>query len=298
MKVGYPCINWSIDCRGNKTFRLKSYSEENLIDIVENNLNCLEEMLRFNIKNDMLFFRITSELVPFASHEINKFDWQSYFEDKFKRISKIIDENNIRISMHPDQFIVLNSNKEKVVDNSIAELNYHADVLDLLNLDASHKIQLHVGGVYGEKQRSKERFVERYKRLDNKIKRRLVIENDDTSYTLRDCLEINDNCGIPVLFDNFHHQVNDSGEVLNEALELISKTWRERDGIPMVDYSSQEPGEKDGRHAETIDIEDFKRFISGSKPVDFDVMLEIKDKEKSAKKALKILRKDNRFYED
>ncbi|MFW6196467.1 MAG: UV DNA damage repair endonuclease UvsE [Thermoplasmatota archaeon] len=296
MKIGYPCINWSMDCSGNKTFRLKSYSEERLLDTVENNLDCLEAMLIYNVDHDMLFFRITSELVPFASHEVNEFDWQSCFEDRFDEIGGLIDENHMRISMHPDQFIVLNSNKDDVVKRSIAELDYHADVLDLLNLDRTHKIQLHVGGVYGDKEKSKRRFVKRYNDLDEKIRERLVIENDDTSYTLSDCLEINEICGVPVLFDNFHHRVNNSGEELNEAMSLVSETWGEGNGIPMVDYSSQEKNEREGKHAETIDEEDFQKFISNSRPYDFDIMLEIKDKERSAKKAVKIIREDNRFF--
>jgi len=298
MKIGYPCINWSMDCRGNKTFRLKSYSEERLIDTVENNLDCLEEMLRYNIEHDMLFFRITSDLVPFASHKINEFDWQSYFEERFGEIGKLINKNDIRISMHPDQFIVLNSTKDDVVERSIAELDYHADVLDLLGLDSTHKIQLHVGGVYGDKRKSKDRFVRRYEQLDEKIKKRLVIENDDKSYTLKDCLDINEMCGIPILFDTFHHQVNNSGEEISEALGMVSKTWDKKDGLPMIDYSSQEPDEKDGKHAESVDEEDFREFINSSKPYDFDMMLEIKDKEKSALKAVKILKKDSRFFKN
>ena len=298
MKIGYPCINWSMDCRGNKTFRLKSYSEERLIETVNNNLDCLEEMLKYNIEYDMLFFRITSDLVPFASHQINEFDWQSHFEERFDEIGRLINEKNIRISMHPDQFIVLNSNKDDVVKRSIAELDYHADVLDLLNLDRTHKIQLHVGGVYGDKEKSKDRFVRRYEELDENIKKRLVIENDDTSYTLKDCLDINKRCGIPVLFDTFHHQVNNSGEEIDEALGSISKTWDDSDGLPMLDYSSQEPDEKEGKHAETIGEDDFKKFIKKSRSYDFDIMLEIKDKEKSAKKAVEIIREDSRFFEN
>ncbi len=197
--------------------------------------------------------------------------------------------------MHPDQFIVLNSTKDDVVERSIAELDYHADVLDLLGLDSTHKIQLHVGGVYGDKKKSKDRFVRRYEQLDVKIKKRLVIENDDTSYTLKDCLDINNMCGIPVLFDTFHHQVNDSGEEISEALELVSKTWDEKDGLPMIDYSSQEPDEKEGKHAESIDEDDFRKFIKTSRPYDFDMMLEIKDKEKSALKAVDIISSDDRF---
>jgi UV DNA damage endonuclease len=101
---------------------------------------------------------------------------------------------------------------------------------------------------------------------------------------------------IPVLFDHFHHQVNDSGEDLKEALAASSKTWKKNDGIPMIDYSSQELNEKPGKHVESIDIQDFNDFIENSKPYDFDIMLEIKDKEKSALKAVNIVKDDVRFY--
>ena len=298
MRVGYPCINRTLECSGNKTFRLASYSEKRLIDTVDNNLRCLQKMLEFNVEHGIFFFRITSDLVPFASHEINEYDWQGYFRDLFEDIGDLIQQNKIRISMHPDQFIVLNSNKERVWRNSVSELDYHADVLDAMRLPLSAKIQLHVGGVYGDKDKSMERFVSRYEGLDKKIKRRLVIENDDVSYTLSDCLEISWSCGVPILYDHFHHQVNNSGESLEVAMEEVSKTWGKRDGIPMVDYSSQQEGEKSGKHAESIDIEDFRSFIEGSKPYDFDVMLEIKDKEKSALKAVEELKRDERFYDD
>ncbi len=295
MRVGYPCINRTVECRGNKTFRLDSYSEERLIETVENNLNCLQRMLEFNVERDILFFRIISDLVPFASHEINDYDWQGHFDERFLDLGRYIKENGIRISMHPDQFIVLNSDKERVWRNSVSELEYHADVLDSMGLPDSAKIQLHVGGVYGDKKKSMDRFVSRYERLEEKMKRRLVIENDDVSYSLKNCLEINQGCGVPVLYDHLHHRVNDSGETLQEALEKVSKTWEKEDGIPMVDYSSQEPGGKRGKHVETIDMDDFKGFIEGSRPHDFDVMLEIKDKEKSALKAVRRLREDKRF---
>ncbi|MFW6047893.1 MAG: UV DNA damage repair endonuclease UvsE [Candidatus Natronoplasma sp.] len=296
MKVGYPCINRSVECRGNKTFRLKSYSKDRLIETVQNNLDCLQEMLKFNIEHDMYFFRITSDLIPFASHEVNDYDWQAHFKDEFQKIGKLIRKNDIRISMHPDQFIVLNSKKEDVVKGSIEELRYHADVLDLLGLDSTAKIQLHVGGVYGDKAESKKRFVERFQKLDEKIKRRLVIENDDTSYSVNDCLDIHQNCGVTVLFDNLHHRVNSSGEGQEKALEKSNKTWSKKDGIPMVDYSSQENRKVEGKHAETIDKNDFKDFIERSRPHDFDLMLEIKDKEESALKAVDILSNDERFY--
>ena len=84
MKIGYPCINESMDCTPNTTFRLSNYSEQNLIKKVENNLQCLKEILHYNVLNNLLFFRISSDLVPFASHPICKFAWQQHFKKDFK----------------------------------------------------------------------------------------------------------------------------------------------------------------------------------------------------------------------
>jgi len=295
MKIGYPCINWTIGCKGDRTFRLKSYSEERLIETVENNLDCLTKMLKYNIDNNLLFFRITSDLVPFASHPICKFNWQKYFKNKFKEIGEIIKENNIRISMHPDQFIVLNSIKTDVVKRSIAELYYHTEILDLMKLEKTSKIQLHAGGAYANKKESLIRFAENFKKLDRKIKDRLVIENDDRIFSFQDCLFLHSKTDIPLLFDVFHHSILNNKESIKNILEKQNKTWKNIDGIPMVDYSSQKPGFRDGSHAEKIDLKDFGSFLKQSKPYDFDIMLEIKDKENSAKKALKIVEKDKRF---
>ena len=89
MKLGYPCINWTIGCKGDRTFRLKSYSDDRLIETVQNNLDCLHQMLRFNVEKNLLFFRITSDLIPFASHPICTFNWQDHFKKDFKRIGNI-----------------------------------------------------------------------------------------------------------------------------------------------------------------------------------------------------------------
>jgi len=295
MKIGYPCINWTIGCKGDRTFRLRSYSEERLIETVGNNLDCLVRMLRFNVSNGILFFRITSDLVPFASHPVCKFDWRGYFKRDFEKIGDLVRACGLRISMHPDQFALINSVDDKVFENSVNELIYHARVLDSMGLDTSAKIQIHVGGVYGDKEKSMKRFVDRFEKLDQVIRRRLVLENDDKLYRLKDCLEINAETGIPVLFDSFHHGVNNCGETVKEAFELFSETWRRKDGIPMVDYSSPRTGNLRARHAESIDLKHFRSFLEETKPVDFDVMLEIKDKEKSAIEAVRVASEDSRF---
>ncbi len=289
MKVGYPCVNRTLDCTCSGTLRLASYSDSKLAEKIETNLACLKRILEFNAEKGILFFRISSDLIPFASHEVNDYPWEEKFKDKFTDIGRFIRENHIRISMHPDQFIVLNSKKENVYLRSVRELHYHAGILNLLGLDSTAKFQVHVGGVYGEKEKSKKRFAERYSDLDDDIRERLVIENDDRSYTVRNCLDIHDMTGISVLFDYFHHVLNNDDEDLERILNEVSKTWKNGDGIPMVDYSSQLPGQRTGRHAEHLDSHDFRNFLKKTESYDFDIMLEIKDKERSAMAALEIL---------
>jgi len=97
-------------------------------------------------------------------------------------------------------------------------------------------------------------------------------------------LVINRLTGIPVLFDFFHHGLLNQGETITEGLKLASMTWKDDDGVILTDYSSQEPGARRGKHAETVDLQDFSRLMKQAKDYDFDLMLEIKDKEKSALK--------------
>jgi len=197
--------------------------------------------------------------------------------------------------MHPGQYTALNSQDHGILSRSIKELSYHAVVLDALDLDASAKIQMHVGGIYGDKNKSIQRFIERYRTLDEALKRRLVIENDDRSYTVDDCMRIYRETGVPVLFDAFHHELNHSGSSGANALAEITKTWQEHDGIPMVDYSSHRSGGLKVSHTESIDSSHFECFLAATQPYDVDIMLEIKDKETSALKAVEIARKDKRF---
>ncbi len=295
MKIGYPCINRSIGCISSATFRLRSYSRELLLAKAKSNLDCLAEILKYNLENNIYFFRISSDLVPFASHPICRDNWQEAFKDKFREIGRFIKSHNFRISMHPDQFTLINSIDESIFERSIKELSYHAAILNLLGLGQSAKIQIHVGGTYNDKEKSIQRFVQRYKKLPKPVKERLSIENDEKSYAVKDCLAISREVKIPVVFDFYHHQLHNKGEPLEIILENVSKTWQEKDGLPIVDYSSIHHSQKRGRHAESIDREDFKNFLNKSKPYDFDLMLEIKDKEKSADQAVKIVRPDPRF---
>ena len=295
MRIGYPCINRSIGCTASRTFRLASWSEERMRETVSGNLACLEKILSYNLVHGMLFFRITSDLVPFASHPVCTFPWQEEYAGVFEKIGSYIRQHGFRISMHPDQFVLLNAPDKGVLRRSIDDLGYQVQVLDLMGLDRSAKVQIHVGGVYGDKPAGIERFVHQYDLLEAAIRERLVIENDERLYSLSDCLAIHERTGIPVIADTFHHSLLNNGEQFFSLFNQVGKTWKNNDGIPMIDYSSQEPGKRVGAHAMHIVAEDFRQFLKETLPADFDIMLEIKDKEKSALGALTIAHHDPRL---
>lgn len=278
INLGYACINTTINCTSNKTFRLKSYSEERLKETIELNLECLEKIIEWNNENEIKFFRIGSGLIPFASHEICKFNWQEFYKEKFKKIGEKIKKYSIRVSMHPDQFVVINSPNEKIVEKSIKEIEYHCDVLDLIGIKGEGKITLHVGGMYGNKEEAIERFISNYNKLSKRVKERIVVENDDKMYTIDDCLYINERCGIPVVFDWFHHKCN---PVKKLNYERIIKTWKKKDGNPIFHYSEQLKEGRKGSHSHTINVKEYKKFEKEIKKYNVDVMLEVKDKEKS-----------------
>ena len=291
MKIGYPCVNEAMDCSAANTFRLASYSEERLVAAVAANLVCLRRMLEWNVAQGLLFFRMGSGIVPFGSHEINTFPWQTYFAADFRSVGDYIKANNLRVSFHPDQFVVLNSPSAEIVQRSIQELVYQGSMLDLMGLDSTAKLQIHVGGLYGDRELAISRFAQVHATLPAAVRVRVVVENDDRLFPLRDCLALHRLTGVPILFDNFHHECLNHGEPMAEALRLAAGTWHPvADGVPMMDYSSQALGERKGKHTDDLVDEQFAAFLDQLHGLDFDLMLEIKNKEVSALRAVVQLR--------
>ena len=160
-----------------------------------------------------------------------------------------------------------------------------------MELDNTAKIQIHVGGTYDDKISSLDRFIKNYNTLlSDEVRSRMAIENDDYRFSLNDCLKIHDKTNVPVLLDVFHHECKNDGQSVQMPLVLLDHTWeKNRDGVLMIDYSNQEPNFRKGKHANTLDEIKFKNFIFSTIDFSYDLMLEIKDKEKSATRARQIL---------
>ncbi|GAB6099328.1 UV DNA damage repair endonuclease UvsE [Halanaerocella petrolearia] len=292
MELGYACLNCSLeDCKPNRRTTvgyLKKLDSEGqlakLNSLLRENLTNTLRILKFNIAHNVNLYRLSSDIVPLATHPITKdWDYITTGKEQFIEIGEFIKSNNLRVSMHPGQYTVLNSNKEDVVDRAIADLEYHSQVLQAMKLDTKHKLILHIGGVYGDKESAIARFKENFNRLSSDVKKRLVIENDDKSYQATELLKIAQDLNIPMVFDIHHFNCNHSSdEELEELIPDIFATWE--DEKPKMHFSSPKSEDKYASHADNINAHDFKKFIDLVTDItdkDFDIMLECKNKDKA-----------------
>ena len=290
MSIGYACIALGVQNTGFSRCSLKYASVDKIREVISTNLFALSNVIDYNIKNGIMLFRISSDIIPFGSHPVNTIDWQTAYKEELIEIGRKIISSGMRVSMHPGQYTVLNSNNPKVVENSILDLEYHAAFLDELGVGSKSKIIIHVGGIYGDKNNSIKVFLSNYSRLQENIKKRLVLENDDKSYNIEDVLSISNEIGIPVIFDNLHHKLNNLESEHSDTfwIRQCAKTWKEKDGRQKIHYSQQKPGVANGAHSETILIDKFKKFYNEiiQEGLDCDIMLEVKDKNLSAVKCI------------
>lgn len=290
MSIGYACINLSIPGVKMATCTLKNATSDALLNLIKSNIEALDLILDYNLQNGIKLFRISSDVIPFGSHPVNTLNWWDIFSDKLQKIGYKALSNGMRLSMHPGQYTVLNSPNPVVVMRAIDDLKYHTKVLDAMGLSQQHKIVLHIGGVYGEKDAAMNRFMQQYRRLDQNIKKRLVIENDDDRFTISDALSIGINEGIPVVFDTLHHQVNPDHSLKDlEWVHACASTWKPDDGKQKIHYSQQNVGKKPGSHSDTIEASEFLTFYNRLHNQDLDIMLEVKDKNLSAIKCIRAI---------
>ena len=262
MAIGYACLVVGVEGTELRRCILKNASEDNLRKIILNNLSALNHMIDYNVKNHIKLFRISSDIIPFGSHPVNQILWWEDYQEKLSGLGQKIEKAGIRVSMHPGQYTVLNSPNASVVANAIKELEYHERFLSSLGMSEDSKLILHIWGVYGDKKKAMDLFIENYCILTDPIKKRLVIENDDRNYNIEETLSISKEIGIPVVFDNLHHKLNPPSQKLSdrEWIDSCSQTWSKHDGIQKIHYSQQKEGAKPGNHSDTIDTVEFLRY--------------------------------------
>jgi UV DNA damage endonuclease len=290
IRIGYACINTTLPS-SNRTCRLKNATPQRILELASANVEALQPILEWNVTRGIELFRLSSDIIPFGSHSANTVPWWRLLKPQFERLGAFIGKNRLRVSMHPGQFTVLNSPRREVIENSIKELEYHTALLEALGVDYSHKIVIHLGGIYEDKSGSLQRFIETCRSLDRRIKARLVIENDERCYTIADALSASKAIGVPVVFDVFHHVWNPSLQQhsLRTIIERAAETWRKRDGRVKIHYSNQWRGAPPGTHSKSISARQFLKFYQEIRDLELDIMLEVKDKQESTLKLMRLL---------
>ncbi|MCY6355016.1 UV DNA damage repair endonuclease UvsE [Clostridium sp. ZS2-4] len=283
-----------------KTYSKLSFKEEQLNKLKKvtlSNLNDLYKILQYNIKNQIHFYRITSALIPLANHpEVEDWDYRKIFNKDFQALGKLIKENNLRVDTHPDQFNVINSVNENVVENTKQNLWFHVHLFQDMNYELG-KMVIHIGSGQGGKEKAMNRFINNFNKFPKEITEKLILENDDKTFTANDVLTICKTLNIPMVLDAHHHICNNDNEPLSHILENILNTWDKDILPPKVHFSSPKNGEKDRKHADYINAEDFIKFIDECKVFnkDLDVMIEAKQKDLALYKLvedIKELKKD------
>lgn len=294
LRIGYACLSVGEPLLSYRTLTQKYLTKERLYEVIAANLATLKRHIIYNFEHGIFVFRITSDLIPFGSSPLNHYPWEEDFKSVFNEIAALISMYKIRISMHPGQYTILNSPHERVVEASIRDLTYHQKVLSLLGATSEHKMILHIGGIYGDKEAAVKRFIAQYLRLSPAIKAHLVIENDDHFYDLKTVLEISYETGAPVIFDVFHHEVLPSlpGVDTKTLLELVRATWQKKDGRMKIHYSQPDLAKRGGAHSQTIAASSFLDTFHPFIDEEIDIMLEVKDKNLSAIKCTHLLAKN------
>jgi len=310
MNIGYACINMQLSypqkyggqekgvlpiTTGRSMIR-RTFDSKGIVYASEKTLsNCsdLEKIVKWNINNGYKFFRVTSNLAPWKSEY--RWDEMPDIEQIRKHLwsaGTMANTHNLRLTSHPGPFNVLTSPHPHVVENCVKDLTDHGDVFDMMNLSRTpyNKINIHIGGAYGDKESAMKRFCENFELLPDSVKSRLTVENDDRAsmYSVKDLYEgVYKKIGIPIVFDYHHHQFCTGDLSEKEALEMALSTWP-KDIVPVVHYSESR---REEQLDESIRVQAHSDYIYnkintyGNK---FDIMVESKDKELAVQKYIEL----------
>ena len=267
---------------------------EKLSKIIDQNLNTLLEILKFNKDNDICFYRMSHTIIPLATIKEINLDYIKPYIKKWKEIGTYIKKSNMRVDIHPNQYCILNSNNKEITKNSIEILKFNYSLFKAMNIES--KIILHVGGKYENKEKSIARFKHNFSKLDQCLKEIIILENDDKIYNITDILQICEELNIPMVLDYHHYLCNNNKEKLQDYIPRIINTWKYTKLPPKIHFSSPKSKKDFRSHSVFIDYKNFIKMLNIFKNYtsSLDIMLECKGKDE----ALFLLSKKLKYTEN
>lgn len=274
IRLGYASQNLTLGLTTGRTLRLANLDDPSRVrSLVESNVAALRAIVRWNAAHRIGLFRMSQQLIPFASHPGFPYDWEAEHGPELRDLGALAGELGIRLSMHPGQFIQPGSPNLDVRERSGAELRYVARLLTLLG---AADLVLHLGGTFGDRTAAAARVV-RSLEGEEEILGHLALENDENLWTVEETLSPAERLGVPVIVDTLHHALNPGGLRLRAALDAALPTWRHRP--PKLHLSSQDPAKRRGAHARGVTAEDYAALQEALAGRSVDVMVEAKGKE-------------------
>ena len=259
INLGLCCINNTLRKDGifcSRTMIQRNYTPEKAQTLALNNIDDLIPVLNWNNDHNIFSYRMSSNMFPhFTNPSVDPYTL-SFAKEKLEYTGKIMDLYGHRISMHPGQYNQIGAKSSEVLEKTYNDLKMHADILDTLGLDDNAIVNIHGGGVYGDKEGTKRRWIEQFDDLPSNVKRRLTIENCEKCYSTRDCIEIAEETGIPVVFDTHHYDCysilhpNETQESPEDLIPEIIDTWKGRKLLFHI--SEQKEGARVGAHSDFI----------------------------------------------
>ena len=286
VRLGYVAISKALGKKvtSSSTVTFTNYNKitlpnkklEKLKSVAASNLRDLETIIRYNIENNIHFYRITSALIPLVTHpEVGYWGHREFLKKDFEYVGKLINDSKMRVDTHPDEFNVINSINPKVVENTKINLVRQAEWFEDFKYDLG-KMVIHVGGATNGKEAGLERFITNFDNFPTEVKSKIIIENDDKTYTAQETLNLCNELSLPMVLDIHHHNCNNNGENIYELIPQIFLTWKNEKLPPKLHFSSPREGEKDRKHSDFINAKDFVIFLENIKHfnTDIDIMLE------------------------
>tara|TARA_B100000900_G_scaffold119763_1_gene101109 strand:+ start:830 stop:1786 length:957 start_codon:yes stop_codon:yes gene_type:complete len=295
IQLGLCCLNTELREQKPSIFAsrsvilktLETKGVEHLKEKIIQNLKDVLTMMDWNESNGIKVFRLSSELFPHKSNPKATDYTFDFAIDLLQQIGIKSKSLNQRLTFHPGQFNCIGSPNNEVIINTTNDLKYHADVLDLMQLDHNSVMVIHGGGTYKDKNATKKRWCENYLNMPKNVKNRLVLENCEKNFSIEDCLEISSIVNVPVVFDTHHfecYKLLHPDETFKEPeyyMPLILETWNRRGIKPKFHVSEQGSG-KCGHHSDYIEvIPNYLLDIPTLYDTNIDIMIEAKMKEKS-----------------
>jgi UV DNA damage endonuclease len=276
----------------------RKLAAKKVVRLAKENLNNTKRILYHALAHDIRFYRFSSRLIPLAAHPaFQKVDFVRTLVPQLREIGQIVRDNDMRVGFHPEHFTILNSPRPEVIRSSVRDLIRHIRMLRAMGLDEAYKCNIHVGGVYGDKEASTERFITTFRKLDPRIQAHICLENDDTTYTARETLEIAQTVGVPCVLDLHHHRINNNKETLEELWPQITQTWAEEKFPPKIHVSSPRSESNPKGHADFVHLDDLVPFLrlAAGYGERLDIMIEAKRKDEALFQLMEELANAPRF---